>query len=228
MLPVSLTWLSSPSFILIIHRLGLFIVSPISWMLCAWVVFALTFSLAEVPTSYTWSLRSEISFNLLASLFYELFVWLLGFFILNFISVWFYFSDSILLLNSIFISWIVFIILFNCFLCISWSSKRPWFMSPLRSLNIFITTILISLSCVSVTLLFSVPIIIGFLGSRGVILSRPFMFVFCTGIRHFGVKMLEVMSYGLKFALWCSWETPDLVFMVQAFCFVAAVTRCGS
>ena len=80
------------------HTLGLFIVSPISWMHCAWVVFGLTFSLAELPTSYTWSLRSEISFNLLPSLFYKLFVWLLGFFILSFISLWFYFSDSSLLL----------------------------------------------------------------------------------------------------------------------------------
>lgn len=48
---LSLIWVSSLSCILIICRFGLFIVSHIFWMLCAWTSADLIFSLPEVPIS---------------------------------------------------------------------------------------------------------------------------------------------------------------------------------
>lgn len=57
---VSFTWVSSPSSIPIIFRLGLFMVSQISWKCCVRIFPDLTFSLTEVSIPSIMSLVPEI------------------------------------------------------------------------------------------------------------------------------------------------------------------------
>lgn len=94
----------------------------------------------------------------------------------KFISVQWFISDSISLLNPTSMSWSIFIISFNCF-CFHGLCLEYLFKTSLKSVNIFITEFLKFLSSISSILLSLGNVIVEELVSEGIILCWLLTFV---------------------------------------------------
>lgn len=110
---VSLIWISSS--ICIIYRFVIFIVPQISWMFCSFkrskkirYLQWLSESLLLPCLSSVWVIRWVKCFS-------KCLLWIPYIFILRFMSVWLFFRNPVMLLNSRFLSWNIVMFLFQCF-----------------------------------------------------------------------------------------------------------------